>query len=80
MLVVSSPRKFFFFFFFLIKTTRTTTAARRANATRQWRASSSKEGAFAHVYTRSSTESLRVNTWERRGWRLPPLPIHQMRL
>ena len=46
-------------------TSRTATAARLTNATRQRRASSSKEGAFAHVYTHSSTESLQVNTWER---------------
>ena len=58
MLVVPSPRNYYFFF---IMTSRTATAAQRPNATRKRRASSSKEGAFAHVYSRSSTESLQVN-------------------
>ena len=61
MLVVPSPRNYYFFF---IMTSRTATAAQRANAARKRRASSSKEGAFAHVYSRSSTESLQVNTWK----------------
>ena len=53
-------------------TSRTATAAQRANAARQCRASPSKEGAFTHVYTRSSTESLQVNTgmWRESGMAL----------